>query len=1457
MEWVRSDGDANNNDKPRLLSPNDVNDVLTNYLNNKNSKLYFPEPPGADRRSRELARQCTIDWIISEIRKIQLSPSLIPKMLFKIIQAHYKSLIVPGTPIAIGAGHAVGATTTQMTLNSVAPWEKLLIQRRNGVGAIVKIGEWIDLLLLQADPGKILHVPENRTEYLELDEPVKIVTTDNDGNVTWEDVTAVTRHLPVGYLVKVTTKSGRTVTATQQKSFLVWDEIRRKLLHMDGEDLEVGDLLSIANEIPEPSFTYDVLDLKEYLDPKEWIYMSEMERLNQEYLDYKVPGKQRFWSSVDRLTNVPYNREDSYQRGYRELKKLNAKENYIYPKSWGGSGNTRNPEKIILDRKFGVIVGLYLAEGWATDTFVGISNNAPEIRQLVYDWCESVGVTHHTVTTVNEEGPKKGTSNDVKIHSVLYARLFKLWTGTGSAYKTMPEEILFGNKDFIIGVLDGYFAGDGCIDKKYGCLSISSVSEALIDGFIFLTSRLGIFGKKSNRLQLKNNKGSKNIKRAYVCAIRGFNADLWYKLVGSCHNTKQEKMNVTYSRNAQWGQEYEKYKNIMLDPIVSIDFIKGVKYVYDLTIPKTLNFSLYNGLNMADTFHLSGSAVSASFSIDALRDIIYARKVPKNEGCTIYYKNKYITYEEVIDSRRYIVGTVISDLVSDFDIDTPENIKGGKKWWHDANELYDNELPNSTLIMRLFLNVVEMYKQRVTIKQLADVLERETSAKIPSIVVRYGAISDGIIDVYPSDQIKKTVNDVLYKTNKIGKIEEIDTLVESTYLESIVYPELKNIRVKGIKGLKNLYPKVIKVWDIVISERKGGLDRWTLYLDQDKMYLHGLDHDNIIKLCESAGLQASNINDNSVNVILPNDRFRTTNNDLVIDVRGTKYREIKLSNIDMFKIKDGKLYEKIDEKNIKNIKSKSEYDYEIEIEEKSKMPVGPNRWIEEEIPAVILKIDKNDILKIEKEYYMKTENLYTIDFINDIVASVDNLDIDDKSLYSNNFKLENLYQNLETLIGLGKQIKELKPSEYINNKITENKKSYQDQVTKRTNEIIEANRKDRDKEIVTRTISFPKYGLKSNITYDTIPDQDIINFLTDNNIKLGSSKGENLLLAVNLITTMNYRDLPASIDRWLEEGGDIGIGQIGEDQVEVKEERGTMMKTPVNINRPDILKLSELVVADIDIVASPKDLRIRVPMFRSLLGLHFIDKKRTSCNNMHTLTSVFGIEAAKTFIIERLHNIIKSNSSYVHPAHIIFIAEFITSRGVPFGTTFTGISRQPGGHLSLATVERAGKTLTQHALHGRKEDIRNVSASISVGARMVIGNGMFDIAQDVIVDNKPKVLINDDVFKAHEYDIEEEEEEEEEDLEEDDLDDLGKREELSELEPLLSDPNVNIGYVDTPVVTKKFVFTKTTKQIQTQEPIISEGLVILIDLEPSNIGTGLPETLLEFYIKYEDELLDY
>lgn len=142
---------------------------------------------------------------------------------------------------------------------------------------------------------------------------------------------------------------------------------------------------------------------------------------------------------------------------------------------------------------------------------------------------------------------------------------------------------------------------------------------------------------------------------------------------------------------------------------------------------------------------------------------------------------------------------------------------------------------------------------------------------------------------------------------------------------------------------------------------------------------------------------------------------------------------------------------------------------------------------------------------------------------------------------------------------------------------------------------------------------------------------------------------------------------------------------------------------------------------------------------------------------------------------------------------------------------------------------------------------------------------MFDIAQDVTVNNKTLVLVNDDVFKAHEVDEKSEEESEEEpeipvETEaEEEFESNQLVSQLLELEPLVSVSdvtNARIDYVDKPIP-KKFVFTKTTKQIQSYEPIISEGLVILTEITPSSIGTELPQTLIDLFNKYKDDLSEY
>jgi DNA-directed RNA polymerase beta' subunit len=123
------------------------------------------------------------------------------------------------------------------------------------------IGDWIDGKL--DDPenaGRITHYPNDRNmELLNIPEGVYIPTTDEDGRVTWGDVTAVTRHDPGERLYEITTESGRTVTVAESQSLLVWDTMQRKFLPKNCPEVQVGDNVPVTVSLGIPTNSSDKL----------------------------------------------------------------------------------------------------------------------------------------------------------------------------------------------------------------------------------------------------------------------------------------------------------------------------------------------------------------------------------------------------------------------------------------------------------------------------------------------------------------------------------------------------------------------------------------------------------------------------------------------------------------------------------------------------------------------------------------------------------------------------------------------------------------------------------------------------------------------------------------------------------------------------------------------------------------------------------------------------------------------------------------------------------------------------------------------------------------------------------------------------------------------------------------------------------------------------------------------
>ena len=1099
MAWTPLAGyeaGINLNDEPRLLTEQEITHIVQ----------HLPIPHAADATAAETARAGIIQWLIKELKGVEIAPSGIPDLIRMMVYQHNKSLITPGTPVGILAAEAIGATTTQMTLNSVAPHERILIQDYSGNPHLVKIGEWINSVIAD-NSSQVQHIPENRTQYVKLPYPVKIATPDENGVVTWDEVTAVTKHLPVGDLVKVTTRSGREVTATRSKSLLVWDGAQ--LQQRAGSEVRVGDEVPVFNKLPAPPVEGKTVNLNQFL-PK------------------------------------------------------------------GG-----NLEPLSLDKEFGQFLGLYLATGGLDSLSVApIVADDENLMSLVNKFWGSVNVRESTLTVRSPEFSQALDSwmhDEQKLH--------------------IPAEILLGNTDFIKGVLRGYLQSDTLnVINKSVFIHVDNDDLAIAIGI--LISRLGFFGRIGY--------GHDQDSPGYYLAIEN------YHQLTQVLDAENAEISGWIAKFPSVDFVYEKHNNIVLDPIVSVEDVPATEYVYDLTVPSTTNFSLWNGLGVADTFHSSGSAKSASFGIDAMRDIIFARKVPKNESSTIYFTDSTTTFEQALDARQYIVGSMVSDFVKDYDIDDPAVLQ--QYWWHAAAPLLlQKEVPQSGKVLRLFLNVVNMYKHRVSIDHLAYILESEVPT---SVVAIYGSIADGIIDLYPHPNFILTL-----EKRKYGNVPR--ELMELAYLETIVVPELKKIRVKGIAGITALYPVVSPVWRMVMQELKMSEDElnqllpqlspgqrqiaqdnpgrvWSLFYNHSIMRKTGLVPGNLATLLVNAGVQIIGGGVDKLIVALSSDAYTNARGDAIVQYEDSYYTIIPADDLVTM---DNVLYQRISEDSLK------EEDGRLLLEVDSK---------------IYVEIDPDTVRYVDDWRYLRLpiEELLTLE--------------DGRTLQ---------------LVPPEVKVKEIRPNEYVSLKVSADKKARRDEIKRQTEENIKR----------ARTL----------------------------------------------------------------EG----------------EAKRALIRATVYVERSLLLKSAEFIIAETD-----------GNNLKELLALPGIDKRRTTCNNMHTITDTLGIEATRSFIVRALSNTISNTGSYVHPTNIMVIAEFVTSRGQPHGATFTGISRQPGGHLSLATLERAGTVFIQNAIHGRTEDIRNVSASIAVGARMSIGTGFFDIGQDITVQGVPKRVLNDDLFTALEHD---------------------------------------------------------------------------------------------------------
>ena len=145
-----------------------------------------------------------------------------------------------------------------------------------------------------------------------------------------------------------------------------------------------------------------------------------------------------------------------------------------------------------LDREFGWICGIYLADGCFTGNAVKISKVHPVVEQRLRVFAAKYDIP---VSIRNYRG-KYGPSKDNNLHSANLKSFLNTHFKTGSFEKELDFLPFFANTEFICGFIGGFFDGDGNVksDGGHQSLRASSRNKKMLDQIASLLGYAGIFG---------------------------------------------------------------------------------------------------------------------------------------------------------------------------------------------------------------------------------------------------------------------------------------------------------------------------------------------------------------------------------------------------------------------------------------------------------------------------------------------------------------------------------------------------------------------------------------------------------------------------------------------------------------------------------------------------------------------------------------------------------------------------------------------------------------------------------------------------------------------------------------------------------------------------------------------------------------------------------------------------
>jgi len=132
-----------------------------------------------------------------------------------------------------------------------------------------------------------------------------------------------------------------------------------------------------------------------------------------------------------------------------------------------------------------------------------------------------------------------------------------------------------------------------------------------------------------------------------------------------------------------------------------------------------------------------------------------------------------------------------------------------------------------------------------------------------------------------------------------------------------------------------------------------------------------------------------------------------------------------------------------------------------------------------------------------------------------------------------------------------------------------------------------------------------------------------------------------------------------------------------------------------------------------------------------VLGLDFIDNKRTISNDIIEIYNVLGIEAARQAIYNELVEVVEFDGTYINYHNYSVLVDRMTFTHKLISIFRHGINNDNIGPIAKASFEETPEMFLKAARHAELDTLRGVSANVMCGQEGFFGTGAFQVVLDI------------------------------------------------------------------------------------------------------------------------------